>query len=152
MPNPVLYILMRTDLPSMNAGKAMAQASHASNAFLHDAKTNWKLFQEETEMVELWQKETAQGFGTVLTLAATLEQIQETMRNCGLNLVIHGLVLDPSYPYRVMGEIANVIYPQGGYDNTKEVTLVRPEITCAYVFGDKDGIAGGKVSGLKLHP
>ena len=35
--NYVLYILMRQDLPSMNAGKAMAQASHASNAFIYEA-------------------------------------------------------------------------------------------------------------------
>ena len=27
----ILYIFMRNDLPSMNAGKAMAQASHASS-------------------------------------------------------------------------------------------------------------------------
>ena len=32
---PVLYILMRKDLKSMNPGKAMAQASHAANAFVH---------------------------------------------------------------------------------------------------------------------
>ena len=31
---PVLYILMRTDMDSMNPGKAMAQASHASNQFV----------------------------------------------------------------------------------------------------------------------
>ena len=31
---PVLYILMRTDMTSLNAGKAMAQASHATNAFI----------------------------------------------------------------------------------------------------------------------
>ena len=30
----VLYILMRNDLNSLNSGKAMAQASHASNAFV----------------------------------------------------------------------------------------------------------------------
>ena len=27
----ILYIFMRNDLPSMNVGKAMAQASHASS-------------------------------------------------------------------------------------------------------------------------
>ena len=31
----VLYILMRTDMDSLNPGKAMAQASHASNAFVY---------------------------------------------------------------------------------------------------------------------
>lgn len=30
----VLYILMRADLSNMNAGRAMAQASHASNQFI----------------------------------------------------------------------------------------------------------------------
>ena len=35
---PVLYILMRTDMDSMNPGKAMAQASHASNAFVSNAE------------------------------------------------------------------------------------------------------------------
>ena len=31
---PLLYILMRNDMDSMNPGKAMAQASHASNQFV----------------------------------------------------------------------------------------------------------------------
>lgn len=31
--DPVLYILMRNDLDSMNPGKAMAQAAHAANEF-----------------------------------------------------------------------------------------------------------------------
>jgi hypothetical protein len=30
-----LYILMRNDLASMNVGRCMAQASHASNAFIY---------------------------------------------------------------------------------------------------------------------
>lgn len=147
----VLYILMRTDLPSMNAGKAMAQASHASNAFMHDANTNWK----ETSVwpdVKEWANETKQGFGTVLTLAATLKEINEVVQNGSLNLLISGKVVDPTYPYRVSGEIANIIHPGNNYDNTKEVTLVREEVTCAYLFGEKDAIAGSLVSHLKLHP
>ena len=35
--NPILYILMRTDMTSLNAGKAMAQASHATNAFIQES-------------------------------------------------------------------------------------------------------------------
>ena len=30
---PVLYILMRSDMVSLNPGKAMAQAAHAANCF-----------------------------------------------------------------------------------------------------------------------
>ena len=48
---PVLYILMRNDMKSMNPGKAMAQASHASNAFVNtasdsdNAERNIKMFE-----------------------------------------------------------------------------------------------------------
>ena len=40
---PVLYILMRTDLNSMNPGKAMAQASHAGSAFANNAEPGYKV-------------------------------------------------------------------------------------------------------------
>ena len=49
----VLYILMRTDMDSMNPGKAMAQASHASNTFVFR-------FGKEN-LVKQWQGETKQG-------------------------------------------------------------------------------------------
>ena len=147
---PVLYILMRTDLPSMNAGKAMAQASHASNAFIDMAKDD--IHQERLVLTKAWENETAQGFGTVLVLGCNGEQMRRIVADARSKFLIAGMVTDPSYPYRVSGEVANIIYPNGGYDNTKEVTLVRNEQTCAFVFGDKDGLAGTVVAELRLHP
>ena len=63
----VLYILMRTDMDSMNPGKAMAQASHASNAFVY----RWG----KEKAVKEWQGETQQGFGTVLVLGVTGDEL-----------------------------------------------------------------------------
>ena len=67
----VLYILMRTDMDSMNPGKAMAQASHASNAFVFR-------FGKEN-LVKQWQGETQQGFGTVLVLDVPGVQINDVV-------------------------------------------------------------------------
>ena len=56
-PSSRLYILMRTDLPSMNAGRAMAQAAHAANQFIKEYGNN--------KEVQKWQKD-ANGFGTTI--------------------------------------------------------------------------------------
>jgi peptidyl-tRNA hydrolase len=148
---PVLYILMRTDLPSMNAGKAMAQASHASNAFIHQSA----LFKaSDPVMVKQWYNETKQGFGTVLVLAANGGQINSIIEKAKeTEGVIAGKVIDPTYPYQVTGEIANLINKDTPiYKGDGMFTLYREEVTCAYLFGDKDGAAGGLVAELKLHP
>jgi peptidyl-tRNA hydrolase len=144
---PVLYILMRTDLPSMNAGKGMAQASHASNAFIHQGSTHQKAAIKE------WQKETAQGFGTVLVLGATGPQVNELTAKARTLGFAADIVIDPTYPYRVTGEVASLISPNEIFENTKEYTLVRKETTCGYVFGYKEEIdASGLLKDLKLHP
>ncbi len=152
---PVLYILMRTDLPSMNAGKAMAQASHASNAFINrmDTKKDSVLDLTNT-MRKVWQAETMQGFGTVLVLAANVGQINGIVEKTELfSDVVANKVIDPTYPYQVTGEIANLIQQDMPlYRGDGMFTLYREETTCAYLFGDKDGAAGSLVAELKLHP
>ncbi len=152
---PVLYILMRTDLPSMNPGKAMAQASHASNAFIHRMDTKGTGKTAINDMVNAWRIETEQGFGTVLVLGATGNQINNILTDVKTLLpadVMADAVIDPSYPYRVTGEIANIIMNDTIYKGDAEFTLTRSETTCAYIFGDKDGSAGSLVRDLKLHP
>ena len=72
---PVLYILMRTDLDSMNRGKAMAQASHASNAFVNHEILDGT-FGIASNMREDWKHQTEQGFGTVLVLGVTESQMR----------------------------------------------------------------------------
>lgn len=144
---------MRNDLPSMNPGKAMAQASHASNAFIH---------RSTGKEVDEWRNQTKQGFGTVLVLAASQKQIHKILNQDFLQIegyISTGIVTDPAYPYFVENtEIASLIdkkwdtlpreYPD---DPLKPVLLHRQEITCAYLFGEKDEISH-LVQDLKLHP
>lgn len=157
--NPVLYILMRTDLATMNAGKAMAQASHASNAFVKMAEGD--LHEKRSELTDQWKKETPQGFGTVLVLAATGSEIDTAVEAARVNMFIAGKVMDPTYPYRVdSGEIANLIptsldtVPRPEIIDPKApVTLYRNEMTCGFIFGDKEELDALRiVSHLKLHP
>ncbi len=156
---PVLYILMRTDLPTMNAGKAMAQASHASNAFIHMARGD--LMDARAEMTKAWQSETKQGFGTVLVLGATRAELVDVVSKARQQMLAASVIDDPTYPYRVeSGEIASLIpeftdtVPRVPIVDMKApVTLYRSEMTCGFVFADKDDLATAELVGhLKLHP
>lgn len=143
----VLYILVRNELDSMNTGKAIAQGSHASNAFVH----HYHAFCQEynanpvnageavgaMEGFKEWENETPQGFGTVLTLEGKMSKIEETvdiMKKLGY---IAGVVHDPTYPI-IDGEIVHRI----------------PLDTCAYVFvanKEEDGIASALLGQYSLH-
>lgn len=139
----ILYILMRNDLPSMNAGKAMAQASHASNAFVKK--------HSHTKAAKEWADETTQGFGTVIVLSANKKQLDSAVHNSETSDV----VVDPTYPYIVNSEIAELIDkenhtvdPIAKSDGT--VVLHRKEITCGYVFGTKEQCKSA-IGHLPLH-
>jgi peptidyl-tRNA hydrolase len=138
---PVLYIIMRNDLASMNPGKAMAQASHASNAFVKDASvitdSGWKNF--STKSFENWKCSTNQGFGTVLVLAANIDQIRDIVYSASLSGgYLAEIIHDPTYPI-VDGATVHHI----------------PLDTCAYVFVP-DKFDGGPhvdiLSPYELHP
>lgn len=137
---------MRNDLDSMNAGKAMAQASHASNAFVHhfhaymqeknaqpvnlgEVQANNKAFYE-------WENETKQGFGTVLVLEAPMDKIQPTIDILKSMGNIAAVIHDPTYPI-VDGSIVHYI----------------PLDTCAYVFvpNKDDLITSALLKQFKLH-
>ena len=116
----VLYILMRTDMDSLNPGKAMAQASHASNAFVY----RWG----KENIVKEWQGETQQGFGTVLVLGVTGDELYKVVETVDYNLrfkedVYADIIHDPTYPVQD-GEVVHHI----------------PVDTCGYVFGDTDSL------------
>jgi len=146
---PVLYILMRNDLESMNSGKAMAQASHAASAFekamsSHRAKLcHGKMEDDELEimrpivgMADQWKTETMQGFGTVLVLAVNEIQMR-TAVDVGSALGFPAEVIhDPTYPLR-----------------DGQVTHFLPIDTCAYIFGSKgDPMLKAVVGNFPLHP
>lgn len=130
---PTLYILMRTDLDSMNAGKAMAQASHASNQIIH-------LYPKNT-LLKNWQKETEFGFGTVIVLAINGEMEMlyylnkaDALKQYGVD-IITGVVKDETYPVR---------------DGL--VTHLISIITCGYVLLDRsDALSCNILTELDLH-
>lgn len=146
-----LYILIRTDLPSMTTGRAMAQASHASNAFIHK-------YGKRKEVQE-WQKETKQGFGTAIVLAASLGEINDVFLQ--LNALfpngIQDYVIDPEYGIKTNKEMFDLINPKKVQftktiiNDDGSVILFKDEITCAYVFGDKDEL-NDIIGDLPLHP
>ena len=120
----VLYILMRNDITSMNAGKAMAQASHASNAFVYQTDAHIASFIErKTRIEELnryvheWQNETGHGFGTVLVLEGKMADFKPVINTFKALDYMADVILDPTYPI-VDGEMVH------------HVSLE----TCGYVF------------------
>lgn len=137
-PFPVLYILMRTDLESMNPGKGMAQASHASNAFVSRMNSRNKANpdSDRTKLFHSWQDETAQNFGTVLVLGSTIDQIHNITDVATRLNFDSDIIVDPTYPIRD-GEVTHFIELE----------------TCGYIFGDKnDPVLTSLVCNLKLHP
>lgn len=146
----VLYLLARTDLPSMGVGKASAHMAHAANKFTYD---NIKFITDDSDNpIAAWHKE-ADGFGTTFSLHSkneiTLEvmerlfqELLKTKFNTLENAQIAGLVYDPTYPYVVDEEIVKLI---DASKHTVEPIDIgggkflchRGETTAMYVFGLK---------------
>lgn len=155
-----LYILMRNDMKSMNPGKAMAQASHASNAFIAYMEKSGKLADYLTDkkgsLCRLWQKETPQGFGTVLVLGVNEEEMHHTIDHAGRNNFVSDIVTDPTYPtlekFGPFSEIVGKLIGLFGLKLRRSVTF-SSEDTCAYIFGDRnDPILKAILSDFDLHP
>jgi|TARA_B110000211_G_C13929613_1_gene486546 hypothetical protein len=104
---------MRNDMDSMNPGKAMAQASHASNQFVATLPTDaYDIYNE-------WLQ--CNGFGTVLVLEVTEAQMRTSVAVADALDLVSGIVHDPTYPLR-------------DGDSTHFI----PVDTCAFVFGNKE--------------
>lgn len=134
--DPYLYILMRNDMISLNPGKAMAQAAHASNQFVYE-NSEWLL---DNTAFEEWSSQ-ANGFGNTIVLGATEKQIYDVLSNFDrlyeTTTAIAAAVLDPSYPISD-GQVCHTL----------------PVVTCAYVFLDKNihQFEYSLLSKLNLHP
>lgn len=140
-PEPYLYILMRSDLESLNPGKMVAQGAHAANQFAFemnklveanfvdqdnpDAEPSLSVAQRRAvALFRQWETSTPQGFGVTICLDVTGNQLPlvvEAAQSMGLPA---GVTHDPSYPLR---------------DGL--VTHLIPLDTCGYVFGDKPNLA-----------
>lgn len=170
--NPVLYILMRNDLPSMNPGKGMAQSSHASNAFekvmtSHRAKLGrGDMDNDELEimrpiigMADSWKTQTNQGFGTVLVLTMNEYHMRSVVGVADAVGLVAAVVHDDSYPILVPPELGLAIAAEQNPvfsmvrvgEKPNYVTI--PLDTCAYVFGDKNDPTLQAILGhFPLHP
>lgn len=119
--NPFLYILMRTDLASMNAGKAVAHGAHAANQFEHIVSTSPS---EDMRRLYTQWKEQAHFFGTTITLEVNERQLRQTVEVLKANGYCAGVIHDPTYPLR-----------------DGDVTHLIPLDTCGFAFGDKNAMA-----------
>lgn len=121
-PDPVLYILMRTDMASMTPGMAAAQASHASLAFVNEYYRDNTKGPAGIAAFKKWSNSTDGGFGTTVVLAANGNTIDLMMAEYSV------------VPLRLRGYVADVIidptYPVRDGDITHRVSVM----TCAYVF------------------
>lgn len=114
-----LYCLMRTDLASMNPGKAVAQGMHAANKMVWLARSSGDA--TLAAMVEAWEGQAGeQGFGTTVTLSVDERQMREAVEACALSGLHAAVVHDPTYPLQD-GQVVHLI----------------PLDTCAFVFGPK---------------
>ena len=144
-----LYILMRNDLPSMSPGRKMAQASHASNAFIHECKHH--------KEIKKWQTQTTQGFGTAIVLAAQAHEISTILNSLKESKCIYSnTVIDPDYVIPVSPEVTQFIDLKhvGKLEfvgDNRDYLLHRVEMTCAYVFGSKT-LLKPILGELPLHP
>lgn len=118
---PYLYILMRTDMASMNPGKAVAQGSHATNLFenvmKHGTRSDF-----ERAMFDYWKGD--RGFGTAITLSVDGTQLQQKLLDAVQEGHVAGVCHDPTYPLR-----------------DGSVTHLIPLNTCGYIFGLKGDLA-----------
>lgn len=144
-----LYILMRTDLPSMNPGKAMAQGAHAANLFSH----RWS----KSPRYKAWAKE-GNGFGTTITLAVNKQQLEDIVARAAKKGEWAGVVMDSTYPYIVSPEIAGLINKKHHSDDPVELEngkmlLFRNEVTCGFLFVEDGSPSQAELVGeLPLHP
>ena len=114
-----LYCLMRTDIESLNPGKAVAQGMHAANKMVYLARLSGDA--DLIAMVDAWERQAeGQGFGTTVTLAVDERAMREAVEACALSGLHAAIVHDPTYPLR-----------------DGKVTHLIPLDTCAFVFGPK---------------
>jgi hypothetical protein len=150
MPNLIGYCLVRTDLPSLGAGKAIAHAMHAGNQMTwREVVMPLSKGEEPNADIMAWHN-SAGGFGTTIALGdknqldiTTITAVVDAAKKLGF---VADLVVDPTYPYLVDKEIvqfmdASVHTMPPVYGPPGKMVCFRKEVTTAYVFGDKAELA-----------
>lgn len=94
---PILFLVMRSDLDSLNMGKFGAQASHGSNAAVKHTRPSFPA------LVDEWENQTPDGFGTAITLDggswdSIVDLENELEARAGFEDYRAGKIFDPTYP------------------------------------------------------
>ena len=163
--DPYLYLLVRTDIPSLFEipGKGHAQAAHAANQFVFETRRRVQDDAEFAALFNAWETSTPQGFGTTICLDVDGRRLRGAVEFSQRAGFAAGVTHDPSYPFKAEPEVAALLWPQTvtilelppgtpmvpGDDGM--VMLVRPEDTCGYIFGDKSALAP-LLRQFSLHP
>jgi len=132
----------------MKPGKAMAQASHASNQFIY----------EHGKMADVKAWQGNREFGTVIVLTTTGDRVFNIVKNANIHGRMSGHVYDPTYPYIVTQEINHLISEKNHsatpiHKDNGEVVCFRKELTCGYIFLPLNSPAQIELVGdLSRHP
>ena len=129
-----LYILMRNDLPSMNNGKAMAQAAHAANDFVY------RFGEVLPAVTEDWMSKDY-PFGTTIVLAVDQYVLNDRIKSAAAKSGVPcGFVWDQTYPYTVankeLADLIDIRHHTAPYvvKENGSVIMFRNEVTCGYIF------------------
>ena len=98
MANPILYVMVNSDLPSMNPGKAQAHSGHAVSAFMTKAFIQPG---RVSDIAKEWFNQTSQGFGTQVNLKVPFKDVPELIGDAVALGYFAELVCDPTYPFIV---------------------------------------------------
>ena len=142
-----LYVLVRTDMPSLGKGKACAHSTHAGNQFTFEHYVEpLEAGEPVDQMVKDWHRE-ARGFGSTIALDVpyvdTYRAVVTAAQKMGFKA---NTVIDPTYPYEVDHEIARLIshatHTAPYVSGRKGFKICfREEYTTAYIFGYKDELS-----------
>lgn len=118
IPDYYFFTFMRTDLASMNPGKAVAHGAHAASMF----EMQMRDVTDEAVLAALTKWRASAGtFGTAITLAVNGRELDATVANLKQAGYQAGVVHDPTYPV-MDGAVCHLI----------------PIDTCGWAFLDKD--------------
>lgn len=119
VPDYYFFIFMRTDLASMNPGKAVAQGTHAASDF-EDYMRRSDQPASKVAAFAKWRASTG-TFGTAITLGVNEREMREIVENLQSAGFHANIIHDPTYPL-MDGEVCHLI----------------PLDTCAWAFVDKN--------------
>ena len=155
---PYLYCLMRTDMDSLNPGKAIAQGIHAGHVFTYQMNrlkdqyaqvwTNPIIFREYEEMKAEEEVKTHGFYNQNIRNLTLFKQWEMTsLKTAGFGTTITLDIRDEKTLLDTVTAVRNYGYPAGvAHDDEYpvgdgEITHLVPLNTCGYAFGDKDELA-----------